>query len=93
MEDFEAGRLGRIPPHALMPHVPDPASLRTERTCYHLKRTSHGTIGSLTLALHLSAAAVPLAVAPAVNVEVAAGEVLRERGVDIVTLPGCIQIA
>jgi redox-sensitive bicupin YhaK (pirin superfamily) len=32
MEDFEAGRLGSIPPHALMPHVPDPAPLRTERT-------------------------------------------------------------
>jgi hypothetical protein len=24
MEDFEAGRLGRIPPNALMPHVYDP---------------------------------------------------------------------
>jgi redox-sensitive bicupin YhaK (pirin superfamily) len=32
MEDFEAGRLGRIPAHALMPHVPDPAPSRTERT-------------------------------------------------------------
>src|SRR5277367_6272442 len=32
MEDFEAGRLGRIPPNALMPHVPDPAPVRTERT-------------------------------------------------------------
>jgi quercetin 2,3-dioxygenase len=31
-EDFQAGRLGRIPPNALMPHVPDPAPLRTERT-------------------------------------------------------------
>jgi redox-sensitive bicupin YhaK (pirin superfamily) len=32
VEDFEAGRLGRIPPNALMPHVPDPAPVRTERT-------------------------------------------------------------
>jgi redox-sensitive bicupin YhaK (pirin superfamily) len=32
MEDFEAGRLGRIPPNALMPHVPDPAVVRTENT-------------------------------------------------------------
>jgi quercetin 2,3-dioxygenase len=32
MEDFEAGRLGRIPPNALMPHVPDPAPARTEQT-------------------------------------------------------------
>ncbi|HTU37097.1 MAG TPA: pirin family protein [Acidimicrobiales bacterium] len=32
VEDFEAGRLGRIPPNALMPHVPDPAPSRTERT-------------------------------------------------------------
>ena len=32
LEDFEAGRLGRIPPNALMPHVPDPAPIRTERT-------------------------------------------------------------
>jgi redox-sensitive bicupin YhaK (pirin superfamily) len=32
VEDFEAGRLGRIPPDALMPHVPDPAPARTERT-------------------------------------------------------------
>jgi quercetin 2,3-dioxygenase len=32
LEDFQAGRLGRIPPNALMPHVPDPAPLRTERT-------------------------------------------------------------
>ncbi len=32
VEDFEAGRLGRIPPNALMPHVPDPAPARTERT-------------------------------------------------------------
>jgi hypothetical protein len=32
LEDFEAGRLGTIPPNALMPHVPDPAPLRTERS-------------------------------------------------------------
>jgi quercetin 2,3-dioxygenase len=32
MEDFESGRLGRIPPNALMPHVSDPAPIRTERT-------------------------------------------------------------
>ncbi len=32
LEDFEAGRLGRIPENALMPHVPDPAPVRTERT-------------------------------------------------------------
>jgi hypothetical protein len=32
LEDFEAGRLGRIPPNALMPHVPDPAPARTEST-------------------------------------------------------------
>ena len=32
VEDFEAGRLGRIPPNALMPHVPDPAPVRTERS-------------------------------------------------------------
>ena len=32
LEDFEAGRLGRIPPNALMPHDPDPAPVRTERT-------------------------------------------------------------
>jgi redox-sensitive bicupin YhaK (pirin superfamily) len=32
LEDFEAGRLGTIPPNALMPHVPDPAPVRTERT-------------------------------------------------------------
>ena len=32
VEDFQAGRLGRIPPNALMPHVPDPAPIRTERT-------------------------------------------------------------
>jgi redox-sensitive bicupin YhaK (pirin superfamily) len=32
LEDFEAGRLGHIPPNALMPHVPDPAPIRTEQT-------------------------------------------------------------
>jgi redox-sensitive bicupin YhaK (pirin superfamily) len=32
MEDFQAGRLGSIPPNALMPHVPDPAPIRTEQT-------------------------------------------------------------
>ena len=32
MEDFESDRLGRIPQNALMPHVPDPAPVRTERT-------------------------------------------------------------
>jgi hypothetical protein len=32
MEDFEAGRLGTIPPNALMPHLPDPAPVRTERS-------------------------------------------------------------
>jgi hypothetical protein len=32
MEDFEAGRLGRIPPNALMPHVADPAPVRTEHS-------------------------------------------------------------
>jgi redox-sensitive bicupin YhaK (pirin superfamily) len=32
VEDFEAGRLGHIPANALMPHVPDPAPARTERT-------------------------------------------------------------
>ena len=32
VEDFQAGRLGQIPPNALMPHVPDPAPVRTERT-------------------------------------------------------------
>jgi redox-sensitive bicupin YhaK (pirin superfamily) len=30
LEDFEAGRLGTIPPNALMPHVPDPAPVRTD---------------------------------------------------------------
>jgi hypothetical protein len=32
LEDFEAGRLGTIPPNALMPHVFDPAPVRTERS-------------------------------------------------------------
>jgi redox-sensitive bicupin YhaK (pirin superfamily) len=32
LEDFEAGLFGQIPPDALMPHVPDPAPMRTERT-------------------------------------------------------------
>jgi quercetin 2,3-dioxygenase len=32
LEDFEAGRLGTIPPNALMPHVPDPAPVRTENS-------------------------------------------------------------
>ena len=32
VQDFEAGRLGRVPPNALMPHVPDPAPARTEQT-------------------------------------------------------------
>jgi redox-sensitive bicupin YhaK (pirin superfamily) len=32
VEDFEAGRLGRIPPNALMPHVPDSTPARTEQT-------------------------------------------------------------
>ncbi len=32
LEDFEAGRMGRVPPNALMPHVPDPAPVRTERS-------------------------------------------------------------
>jgi redox-sensitive bicupin YhaK (pirin superfamily) len=31
-EDFEAGLFGQIPPNALMPHVPDPAPMRTEQT-------------------------------------------------------------
>jgi redox-sensitive bicupin YhaK (pirin superfamily) len=30
MEDFQAGRLGLIPEHALMPHVPDPHPIRAE---------------------------------------------------------------
>ena len=32
LEDFEAGLFGQIPPGALMPHVPDPAPIRTEQT-------------------------------------------------------------
>lgn len=32
LEDFQAGRLGVIPPNALMPHVPDPHPVRVERT-------------------------------------------------------------
>ena len=32
LEDFEAGRLGTIPPNALMPHVPDPNPIRAEHT-------------------------------------------------------------
>jgi quercetin 2,3-dioxygenase len=32
MEDFQAGLFGQIPPDALMPHVPDPAPIRTENT-------------------------------------------------------------
>jgi redox-sensitive bicupin YhaK (pirin superfamily) len=32
LEDFEAGRLGRVPPNALMPHVPDPDPVRAEHT-------------------------------------------------------------
>jgi redox-sensitive bicupin YhaK (pirin superfamily) len=32
MDDFEAGRLGRIPPNALMPHVYDPDEPRAEHT-------------------------------------------------------------
>jgi quercetin 2,3-dioxygenase len=31
-EDFDAGLFGQIPPGALMPHVPDPAPIRTEQT-------------------------------------------------------------
>ena len=31
LEDFEAGRLGTIPPNALMPHVFDPAPVRAEQ--------------------------------------------------------------
>jgi hypothetical protein len=30
LEDFEAGLFGQIPADALMPHVPDPAPIRTE---------------------------------------------------------------
>jgi redox-sensitive bicupin YhaK (pirin superfamily) len=32
LEDFQAGRLGRVPANALMPHVPDPSPVRTEKT-------------------------------------------------------------
>jgi redox-sensitive bicupin YhaK (pirin superfamily) len=32
LEDFEAGRLGRVPANALMPHVPDPNPIRVEHT-------------------------------------------------------------
>jgi redox-sensitive bicupin YhaK (pirin superfamily) len=32
LEDFEAGRLGVVPPNALMPHVPDPNPVRAEHT-------------------------------------------------------------
>jgi quercetin 2,3-dioxygenase len=32
LDDFEAGRLGTIPPNALMPHVPDPDPIRAEHT-------------------------------------------------------------
>ncbi len=32
MEDFQAGRLGTIPPNALMPHVPDPNPVRARHT-------------------------------------------------------------
>jgi quercetin 2,3-dioxygenase len=32
LEDFEAGRLGVVPPNALMPHVPDPDPIRAEHT-------------------------------------------------------------
>jgi hypothetical protein len=32
LEDFQAGLFGQIPAHALMPHVPDPDPIRTERT-------------------------------------------------------------
>ena len=32
LEDFQAGRLGSIPPNALMPHVPDPEPVRAEHT-------------------------------------------------------------
>ncbi len=32
LEDFQAGRLGVIPPNALMPHVPDPNPVRVEHT-------------------------------------------------------------
>jgi redox-sensitive bicupin YhaK (pirin superfamily) len=32
LEDFEAGRLGTVPPNALMPHVPDSDPVRAEHT-------------------------------------------------------------
>jgi hypothetical protein len=32
LEDFQAGRLGTIPPNAMMPHVPDPNPVRAEHT-------------------------------------------------------------
>ncbi len=32
LEDFEAGRLGRVPANALMPHTPDPDPVRVEQT-------------------------------------------------------------
>jgi redox-sensitive bicupin YhaK (pirin superfamily) len=32
LEDFQAGRLGTVPPDALMPHVPDPNPIRVEHT-------------------------------------------------------------
>jgi redox-sensitive bicupin YhaK (pirin superfamily) len=32
VEDFQAGRLGSIPPDALMPHIFDPAPVRTENS-------------------------------------------------------------
>jgi redox-sensitive bicupin YhaK (pirin superfamily) len=32
VEDFQNGLLGEIPPNALMPHVPDPAPVRTENS-------------------------------------------------------------
>ncbi|MGC2173952.1 MAG: pirin family protein [Acidimicrobiales bacterium] len=32
LEDFQAGKLGVIPPNALMPHVPDPNPVRAEHT-------------------------------------------------------------
>jgi quercetin 2,3-dioxygenase len=32
LRDFEAGLFGRIPPGALMPHVPDPAPIRIDET-------------------------------------------------------------
>ncbi|MEO7195505.1 MAG: pirin-like C-terminal cupin domain-containing protein [Pseudonocardiaceae bacterium] len=32
MRDFQAGRFGRIPVNALMPHVPDSTPVRIEHT-------------------------------------------------------------